>query len=200
MSFKVKLVSAFAVAASMMIAAFGATDGAAAQSRDPIVLSVVQLPDVSTSVVAEPAQSQTGAGDTGSLEGMVAAQAQPARLSPELQCLAGAIYFEAKSQALAGQLAVGRVVINRAKSGRFPASYCGVVYQRAQFGFVHGSAMPAIALQSRAWRTAVAVAQIADAGAWPSETEGALYFHATRVAPNWHMVRIARLEDHVFYR
>ena len=47
--------------------------------------------------------------------------------SRELECLAVGIYFEAKSESLAGQLAVGHVIANRAESGRFPSSYCGVL-------------------------------------------------------------------------
>ena len=122
------------------------------------------------------------------------------QLTPELECLAGAIYFEAKSESLEGQLAVGRVVINRAKSGRFPASYCGVVYQRSQFSFIRGGQMPEINRGSRGWQEAVAVAKIADANAYPSAAEGALFFHATRVSPNWRLTRVARVDNHVFYR
>ena len=54
--------------------------------------------------------------------------------SRELECLATGIYFESKSEPLAGQLAVGQVIANRANSGgRFPSSYCGVLFQRGQF-------------------------------------------------------------------
>jgi len=121
-------------------------------------------------------------------------------LTPELECLAGAIYFEAKSESLEGQLAVGRVVINRARSGRFPASYCGVVYQRSQFSFIRCGQMPAIDRASRLWQNAIAVAKIADANAYPSAAEGALFFHATSVSPNWRLTRVARVDNHVFYR
>lgn len=121
-------------------------------------------------------------------------------VSRELECLAGAIYFEAKSESLEGQLAVGRVVINRARSGRFPASYCGVVFQRSQFSFIRGNAMPPINRASRDWQEAVAIAKIANANAYPSPAEGALFFHATRVSPNWRLTKVARVDNHVFYR
>ena len=43
--------------------------------------------------------------------------------SRELECLATGIYFESKSEPLAGQLAVGQVIANRAQSGgRFPST------------------------------------------------------------------------------
>ena len=141
----------------------------------------------------EPARTPT-------LAALVADQPQPAELPRELNCLAGAIYFEAKSESLSGQLAVGRGVVARSKSGRFPNSYCGVVFQPSQFSFVRGSTMPAIPRGSRQWRNAVAVAQIAHSGSWRSPVEGALFFHAKHVAPAWRLTRIARVENHVFYR
>jgi hypothetical protein len=43
----------------------------------------------------------------------------------EMECLAGAIYFESKGEPLAGQLAVAEVIINRSQSGRYPRTLCG---------------------------------------------------------------------------
>jgi len=120
--------------------------------------------------------------------------------SSELDCLAGAIYFEAKSESLAGQLAVGHVIANRAASGRFPSSYCGVVYQRSQFSFVRGRSMPYIPRASQDWKDAVAIAKIVDQQLHPSPVGKALFFHARRVAPGWRLTRVATLGNHVFYR
>ena len=135
-----------------------------------------------------------------SLASLVTSQPHPAELPRELNCLAGAIYFEAKSESLSGQLAVGRVIVARSKSGRFPNSYCGVVFQPSQFSFVRGGSMPGIARSSQPWRNAVAIAQIAHAGSWRSPVEGALYFHAAYVSPAWRLARVGRVENHVFYR
>jgi spore germination cell wall hydrolase CwlJ-like protein len=30
--------------------------------------------------------------------------------------------------------------------------------------------------------------------------EGALFFHAARVSPAWRLTRMARVENHIFYR
>ncbi|HET9335300.1 MAG TPA: cell wall hydrolase [Sphingomicrobium sp.] len=120
--------------------------------------------------------------------------------SRELECLAGAIYFEAKSESLAGQLAVGHVIANRADSGRFPSSYCGVVYQRSQFSFVRGRSMPYIPRASRDWEEAVAIAKIVDQQLHPSPMGKALFFHARRVSPGWRLTRVGTLGNHVFYR
>jgi N-acetylmuramoyl-L-alanine amidase len=134
------------------------------------------------------------------LAAMAEAIEAPATLPREIECLAGAIFFEAKSETLAGQLAVGRVITARANSGRFPSSYCGVVFQRSQFSFIRSGAMPVINRATAAWQRAVKIALIADKGAWQSPVEGALFFHAARVSPSWGKARMAQVDNHVFYR
>ena len=111
-----------------------------------------------------------------------------------------AAWHELTFEDLAGVSRIGRVIVARSKSGRFPNSYCGVVFQPSQFSFVRGGGMPGIARGSQQWRNAVAIAQIAHAGAWRSPVEGALYFHAARVSPAWRLARVGRIENHVFYR
>jgi spore germination cell wall hydrolase CwlJ-like protein len=135
-----------------------------------------------------------------SLEQLVATQVDSSELTGDLKCLAGAIYFEARNESLEGQLAVGRVIVARTHSRRFPASYCGVVYQPAQFSFIHRAAMPNVDAQSHLWHRAVALAKIADAGSWQSPAEGALFFHAARVTASWRMKRVTQIDHHVFYR
>jgi N-acetylmuramoyl-L-alanine amidase len=216
MSRRLERASAIAVAAMLMTIVFSAEGSvAAAQSTaeipagvvntaEPVVQSISQ-PVVQPVPADAPAPSDTPLVEpkpvrAASLAAMVAKQPQPGELSRELQCLAGAIYFEAKSESLNGQLAVGRVVVARAKSGRFPNSYCGVVYQPSQFSFVRGQSMPAIAKGSKQWKNAVAVAQIAHSNTWASPVEGALYFHAAYVSPGWRLKRLGRVDNHVFYR
>ena len=120
--------------------------------------------------------------------------------SRELECLAVGIYFEAKSESLAGQLAVGHVIANRAESGRFPSSYCGVLFQRSQFSFIRGRSLPNVPRASRDWQEAVAIARIVDQEMHPSPMGKALFFHATRVSPRWRLTRVGTLGNHVFYR
>jgi len=165
----------------------------------PVVQALPQSTDGADSVGAQ-ADQLAEAHHAGSLDALVDAQPTGADLSPEMQCLAGAIYFEARGESLEGQLAVGRVIVNRSKSGRFPASYCGVVYQPSQFSFVHGRSMPAVRTGSEDWHDAMAVARIADQGSWKSEASNALYFHAARVSPSWRLTRLARVDNHIFYR
>ena len=121
--------------------------------------------------------------------------------SRELECLAAGIYFESKSEPLAGQLAVGQVIANRANSGRrFPQSYCGVLFQRGQFSFVRGRSWPAVKRSSRQWQNAVAVAKIVDHELHSSPVGEALFFHARYVSPRWRLKRVASIGNHVFYR
>ena len=138
--------------------------------------------------------------DAASLTDLVAEMPAHAQLSDDMHCLAGAIYFESKGEPLAGQLAVGRVIVNRAESSRFPNTYCGVVYQRSQFSFVRGGRMPAINKDSAAWRKAKAVARIAHEDLWESPAKGAMFFHAKYVSPGWRLTRVATVHNHIFYR
>ena len=134
-----------------------------------------------------------------SLAELVAATPKPADIDPELRCLAGAVYFESRGESLSGQLAVAHVVINRAQSGRFPKSLCGVVHQKSQFSFVRGGRMPAVRNAAQ-WNNAVAIAQIARDGSWKNHAPGALFFHARYVSPGWRKTRIAQIDNHIFYR
>ena len=146
-------------------------------------------------------EAATGVPPVKDLAGLVAHHRSTEPGSRELECLAVGVYFEAKSEPLAGQLAVGHVIANRANSGRrFPSSYCGVLFQRGQFSFVRGGSYPAVARSSRQWQTAVAIARIVDKELHDSAVPGALFFHAKRVAPRWRLTRLGSVGNHVFYR
>jgi len=118
----------------------------------------------------------------------------------ELNCLAIGVYYESKGEPLEGQLAVAEVILNRAKSGRFPASVCGVLTQRGQFSFVRGGRLPQPPASARAWKTALAVAQVARDDAWDSRVSNALFFHARYVSPGWRKARVGSVGNHIFYR
>ncbi|MET0241692.1 MAG: cell wall hydrolase [Sphingobium sp.] len=123
-----------------------------------------------------------------------------ADIDSEARCLATAIYYEARSESLAGKLAVARVIVNRSDSGRFPTTICGVVTQPGQFSFVRGHRMPDAPVAASSWPDSVAIARVAIADAWRSQAEGALFFHASRVSPGWDRARLARIDNHIFYR
>ena len=137
-----------------------------------------------------------------SLSELVSAMPTQASLNSEMECLAGAVYFEARGEPLAGQLAVARVVMNRSESSRFPSGYCGVVFQRSQFSFVKGGSMPRIRRGTSAWHRAKAIATIAHQDLWESEAQDSLYFHAKYVQPSWARKKTKRasIKTHIFYR
>ncbi|MEO1048518.1 MAG: cell wall hydrolase [Pseudomonadota bacterium] len=141
------------------------------------------------------------ASNAGSLRELVT-RVDAGALTDQMRCLAGAVYFESRGEPLAGQLAVAQVVINRSQDQRWPASYCGVVYQRAQFSFVKNGRMPRIRTSSAAWDRAKAIAHIAHEGMWESKAGDAVYFHAKYVSPRWsrRKERTAQIDTHIFYR
>jgi spore germination cell wall hydrolase CwlJ-like protein len=118
----------------------------------------------------------------------------------EEDCLATAVYFEAKGEPRRGQVAVAQVVVNRTRSGRFPSSVCGVVRQRGQFSFVRHGHLPAVSRSSAAWREADSVARKVLDGSAERVAERALFFHARGVAAGWHAVRVAQIGNQIFYR
>jgi spore germination cell wall hydrolase CwlJ-like protein len=119
----------------------------------------------------------------------------------EMECLANAVYFEARSEPIEGQLAVAEVVMNRAASGRYPTDLCAVITQKAQFSFIRGGRFPHADRGSEAWKKAVAISSIARqklAGSLPSSV---LWYHATYVSPKWgkRLTKQSQIGLHIFY-
>ncbi|NJM29786.1 MAG: cell wall hydrolase [Rhizobiales bacterium] len=128
------------------------------------------------------------------------------RLAEE-NCLARAIYFEARSESEMGQLAVARVVLNRTKNPDFPKSICGVVYQGSnrrnscQFSFACDG-LPDDVRQPAAWAQAKRVAQRAIAGESSHKImSAATNYHADYVRPKWakNMRKLVKIGRHIFY-
>lgn len=128
--------------------------------------------------------------------------ATSAPLDEQTNCLATAVYFEARGESLDGQLAVARVVINRAASGLYPTDWCSVVKQPSQFSFVRRGQFPQANTNCDAWRKAEAVAELAAANIVPSVGPGVLWYHADYVAPSWgqRLERVEKIGAHIFYR
>jgi len=125
-----------------------------------------------------------------------------APLDQETNCLATAVYFEARGESLEGQLAVARVVMNRASSGRYATDWCGVVKQPAQFSFVRHGEFPSVDTNCDAWKKAEAVAELAAANIVPSVGPDVLWYHADYVAPSWRrsLQEVEQIGAHIFYR
>lgn len=161
------------------------------------------LADLETETPAAPAPSETPIDDGDAAYATLAAAvaAQPLEVDDaELNCLAIGVYYESKGEPLEGQLAVAEVILNRAQSGRFASTVCGVLKQRGQFSFVRGGQLPQPPESARAWKTALAVARVARGDIWDSKVSNALYFHARYVSPGWRRARVGSVGNHIFYR
>jgi len=127
-----------------------------------------------------------------------------------LVCLARNVYFEARGEPLAGQRAVAEVTMNRKASGRYPATVCGVVYQKnwdplrkryvGAFSWTEFDSLPNPA--GDRWLLAWEVAEAAYYGREAPMLDGALFFHATYIKPDWAKRKqpLARIGGHVFYK
>jgi spore germination cell wall hydrolase CwlJ-like protein len=125
-----------------------------------------------------------------------------------LDCLAQAVYYEARSETEDGQRAVAQVVLNRVRHPAYPASVCGVVYQgpqRAgggcQFTFTCDGSLAAPPV-GEAWLRARRIAAEALAGSVYAPVGLATHYHTQQVLPVW-AFKLAKAEvigNHIFYR
>jgi spore germination cell wall hydrolase CwlJ-like protein len=126
-----------------------------------------------------------------------------------LTCLARNVFFEARGEPIAGQLAVAHVTMNRKASGRFPNSICDVVHQQnwdplrkryvGAFSWTELDTLPAPTAAE--WEQAWTIAEAVYYGRELSNVEGALFYHATHIRPEWAKSKrpITRIGKHVFY-
>lgn len=156
----------------------------------------------SSEAVAAPSAPIALSSFAGTLDQQVASAARVETDNAEQDCLASAVYFEARGEALLGQLAVADVVLNRVASSKYPNTICEVVEQPWQFSFVNATGrIPAADRSSEAWLNAVAIARIAQAGTYRAVDSDVLWYHADYVSPSWGR-RLARQDQiglHIFY-
>ena len=130
-----------------------------------------------------------------------------AHTTNDSDCLAQAVYYEARGEGEDGMRAVAQVILNRVRHPAFPKTICGVVYQGAmqqtscQFSFACDGSL-ARPVEAWAWRRAKDVAQAALSGYVMKAVGSATHFHALTVDPHWssNMVKIATVGGHTFYQ
>ncbi|WP_324617317.1 cell wall hydrolase [Microvirga alba] len=132
----------------------------------------------------------------------------PDNLSKEQRCLAEAVYFEARSESPDGQAAVAQVVLNRVRSGLYPTSICGVVYQNrhrhlaCQFTFAcEGKALRVTEPES--WESAKRIASdVLEGKTYLAEVGGSTHYHADYVRPYWakSLKKMDVIGRHIFYK
>jgi N-acetylmuramoyl-L-alanine amidase len=145
----------------------------------------------------------------------------------QIECLAKNIYFESKSDNIAGQAAVADVVLNRVNSTQYPNTVCEVIYQgphyeswktrqtpdpndavfypvkhRCQFSwYCDGKADDPV--EPDAYQKAYLIAfQMITNDRYRGISDGATHYHATYVKPHWapNLQLIGRIGLHIFYK
>lgn len=124
------------------------------------------------------------------------------------KCLAEAVYFESRGEAVRGQMAVAQVVMNRVFSGKYPDTVCGVVYQNkyrhfaCQFTFACDN-NPDVIREPEMWERAKKISKaMLDGQIWLPEVGKSTHYHAYWVRPSWvaEMKKMYKFGVHTFYR
>jgi spore germination cell wall hydrolase CwlJ-like protein len=132
----------------------------------------------------------------------------PENLDREQRCLAEAVYFEARSEPEEGQAAVAQVVLNRARSGLYPSSVCGVVFQNrhrhlaCQFTFACEGKSLRIS-DGPSWRDATRIAKaVLEGRTYLADVGGSTHYHADYVKPSWsrRLKKMDVIGRHIFYK
>ncbi len=169
-------------------------------SSDGVVVAVVTDPNSPETTVAQ--QSLLGGGKPN-----YAALVDPKDNARQMRCLAEAIYFESRSEPEAGQAAVAQVVLNRVRSGIYPSTVCGVVYQdrnrpfACQFSFACEGKSLRIG-EPGPWALATRIAEEVVSGKnYNPAIAQAVNYHANYVSPFWvgYLRRVDRIGAHIFY-
>jgi N-acetylmuramoyl-L-alanine amidase len=125
----------------------------------------------------------------------------------ERDCLAEAIYFESRGEPREGRIAVAHVVMNRAAANGFPGQVCDVIREgedkgskQCQFSW-RCDGKPDTPTDQAAWSAAQELADSVMRGETTDPTHGALFFHHTKVQPEWtsKFRRTAEIGDHIYY-
>jgi len=181
-------------------------------SLDPDMKATAALPKATNSP-SDSGESVAGKGEVNSANQRVKTPAERMGLTEQTRgkqekCLAEAVYFEARGEAVRGQMAVAQVVMNRVFSGFYPTTVCGVVYQNkhrrlaCQFTFACDG-IPDVVKEPDMWERARKIAKATlDGRIWLPEVAKSTHYHAYWVHPSWvrEMKKMYKTGVHSFYR
>ena len=137
-------------------------------------------------------------------------------ISAAVMCLALNLYFEARSESIAGQLMVGFSTMNRVADTRYPNTVCGVVKQanyhawddknpirhKCQYSwFCDG--MSDVPKNDKAMLEATILAQNIYYGKVTDISQGATHYFADWIEPPYwaaDMKLVNHIDQHLFYR
>jgi Cell Wall Hydrolase len=132
------------------------------------------------------------------------------RFVAESQCLAEAMYYEARGEGAAGQKAVAEVVLQRLRDRFYPTTVCGVVHEGAAPGHTKGCQFEFACNaqwkvhEKPVWQKVQLLAmEILLGKVKLNNTTGhAIAFHTAEETPWWSdsMIETAQIGNHVFYR
>ncbi len=129
------------------------------------------------------------------------------KVTSEMKCLAEAIYFEARGEAIEGQYAVGEVIINRVLSKDFPNSVCGVISEGAsrlnacQFSYNCDGKLETIT-EKKIYERILKLSKMLLEPSARFLTSGATFYHSKLVSPSWSkkFIKTNEIGNHVFYK
>jgi spore germination cell wall hydrolase CwlJ-like protein len=180
---------------------------------DPDMKAIASLP-ARTNDASKAGESIASKGEVNSDNQRVKTPAErlglfdPKSRAKQEKCLAEAVYFESRGEAVRGQIAVAQVVLNRAFSGFYPVTVCGVVYQNkhrhlaCQFTFACDNVADVVR-EPGMWDRARKIARaMLDGQLWLPEVAKSTHYHAYWVHPSWvhEMKKMYRFGVHTFYR
>ena len=177
--------------------------------------AAVPLPEPTELQPVDPTEAQTinasiplTLGPNPAAPGLAFTGAGPVDRMRSLQCLAEAIYYEARSESEEGQRAVAQVVLNRVRHPAYPGSVCGVVYQGPMragggcpFTFTCDGSL-AFSPRGEDWLRARRLAAEALSGRVYAGVGLATHYHTHQVLPFWalKLAKVAVIGMHNFYR
>ena len=189
--------------------------------EEPLIVMPGALPDPDMKMIASLPSKAAESGESIAAKGEVNSDNQRMKTPAERlglfdekarakseKCLAEAIYFEARGEAVRGQIAVAQVVMNRAFSGFYPNTVCGVVYQNkhrhlaCQFTFACDNVADVVR-EPDMWDRARKIAKaMLDGQLWLPEVAKSTHYHAYWVRPSWvnEMKKMYKFGVHTFYR
>jgi hypothetical protein len=188
--------------------------------EEPVIVMPGLDPDMKLPVALPVNPSESPSGESVANKGEVTGENQRPRTPAERlgldaksrakteKCLTEVIYFEARGEAVRGQMAVAQVVLNRAFSGYYPTTVCGVVYQNkhrhlaCQFTFACDNVADVVK-EPEMWERAKKIAQASlDGRIWLPEVSKSTHYHAYWVRPSWvnEMKKMYKTGVHTFYR
>ena len=118
----------------------------------------------------------------------------------QLNCLAEAVYFEARGEPKAGQKLVAKTILQRTKSPKFPSTVCGVVNQKSQFSYKSGRNLRI--REPKKYKEIESLVKVEAQKFSPSSSHPLYFYNPKKARPAWakRMKVLQRAGNHVFLR